>query len=83
MFKELISSADEWVGIGILLGVSMSTIDRIRSENRKVRDCLLQMLSEREKQDTPPTWDDIANAVEPYNKKKSAEIRRRIPRYLQ
>ena len=80
VYKELLSLASEWMGIGIILGVPMSTVDQIRSENKRVRDCLLQMLSELEKQGTPPTWDDIAYAVESFNKKKSTEIRRRIPK---
>ena len=80
VYKELLPLANDWKGIGIFLGVLMSTIEQIKSENESSKDCLLQMLSELEKQDTPPTWDDIANAVKPFNKKKSTEIRRRIPK---
>ena len=38
------------------------------------------MLSERLKQAKPLTWDDIADAIEPYNERKSEDLRKRIPK---
>ena len=53
-------------------------LDRIKSDEEGVHDCLQEMLSEWLKRiDPPPSWKDIADAVEMVDSVKSEEIRKR------
>ena len=65
MFKELLDLASHWKTIGTLLGLKSDLLDKIRSDEGNTHDRLQKVLSEWLKQvDPPPTWKDIADAVE-------------------
>ena len=58
--------------------IEKHVLDKIESDKQRVNDCLLEMLSEWLKQvDPPPTWNDIADAVERVDLLKAEEIRKR------
>ena len=51
-------------------------LDKIQSDEEGVEDCLREMLSQWLNQvDPPPTWKDLADAVDAVDPKKAKEIR--------
>lgn len=79
--KELratISIAAEWQNLGALLQISSGTLDRIKHDEggSGAISCLRVMLIEwRKRADPPPTWSELADAVELFNERKAEEIR--------
>lgn len=77
VLKQLLGLASHWKIIGGLLGLESQLLDKIKSDGEGAQECLLSMLSEWLKQvDPPPTWEDIAEAVESVNANKAQEIRK-------
>ena len=79
VFAVLHPLATQWKTIGILLGIQKHVLDRIKNDEAGVNDRLQEMLSEWLKQvNPPPTWEDLANAVEEIDQSKAQEIRSSI-----
>ena len=72
----LLPLATDWINIGVLLGIEEDILQEIQQKERQERNCLRVMLSKWLKsEDPPPTWCDLAEAVEPFNEKIAEEIR--------
>ena len=77
--------ANEWYTLGLLLNVPKSSLrtnnpddhDRLfGTENLYDVDRLYETLQEWLNQtDSPPTWHELAEAVEPFDRSKAQEIR--------
>ena len=77
--KVLRPLATQWKTIGIFLGLQQHVLERIRCDEIGINDRLHEMLSEWLKQvNPPPTWEDLANAIEDIDQLKVQEIRSRI-----
>ena len=77
-FKKLLPLSDEWENIGTLLGVPDDVLRQIACDNDRVSSRLRMMLSEWVKQvHPPPTWAELADAVEEFDKRKANEIRKK------
>ena len=66
LLEELLSKvAQAWENIGILLGIEIGQLDRIKSDNANESNaCLREMLKIWLKRvDTPPSWSEIANTL--------------------
>ncbi len=76
-FRELLPLASEWQNIGTLLEIPPGTLEDIKSNNpHRVKDCLREMLTEWLKTTDPhPTWENLAEAIHPFNQIKAMEIR--------
>ena len=63
--------------IGILLGIKAEILGKIQCDNRQVcTDCLREMLKEWFKIDNPPpTWNGLADVIQPFHPAKAEEIR--------
>ena len=55
--------ASKCFALGLQLGVNDSRIRNIRSNNSQCEDQLREIISERLRQESPLTWDDIARAL--------------------
>ena len=70
--------ANEWYTLGLLLNVPKSSLSTIRTDDPDDRECLCETLQEWLKQTVPPpTWHELAEAVEPFDRSKAQEIRQR------
>lgn len=68
--------SDEWENIGTLLGVSDDILRQIACDNERVSNRLRMMLSHWVKQVyPPPTWAELADAVEDFDQRKASDIR--------
>ena len=68
----------EWYTLGLLLNVPKSSLSTIRTNNPDDLDCLYETLQEWLNQtDSPPTWHQLAEVVEPLDRSKAQEIRQR------
>ena len=79
-YKELLSLAHEWKGIGVLLHVDYNILNGIEIDEKNAKNCLHKMLSERMKLTKQLTWDDIVDAIEQYDQRKSEDLHKRIPK---
>ena len=71
-------SADEWYTLGLLLNVPKSSLSTIRTNDHGDHDCLYETFQEWLNQtDSPPTWHEFAEAVEPFDRSEAQEIRQR------
>ena len=71
-------SANKWYIFGLLLNVPKSSLSAIRINNRDHHECLYETLQEWLKwTDSPPTWHEFAEAVEPFDLSRAQEIRQR------
>ena len=78
VFRRLFRLANEWYTLGLLLNVPKSSLSTFRTRDPDDRECLCETLQEWLKQtDSPPTWHELAEAVEPYDRFKAQEIRQR------
>ena len=76
VFEKLLDLAVDWKHIGTLLGVENHILQEIKQNEEKSLDRLQEMLSEWLKIDNPPpTWDNLASAVKPFNPAKAQEIK--------
>ena len=74
-FREVVCLSLEWYSLGLLLNVPSASLSSFR---RNDHDCLCETLQEWLKQtDPPPTWHELAEVVEPFDRSKSQEIRQR------
>ena len=68
----------KWYSLGLLLNVPKSSLSTIRTNNPEYLDCLYETLQEWLNQtDSPPTWQELAEVVEPFDRSKAQEIRQR------
>ena len=66
----------EWYGLGMLLNLPKSSLSTIKTIFFDNLDCLYETLQEWLNQtDSPPTWHELAEAVEPFDRSKAQEIR--------
>ena len=68
-------AASNWKVIGTLLGISSEILSRIASNEARVEDRLVAVLNESSHCDPLPTWEDLANVVEPFNPNLAERIR--------
>ena len=74
----MVHSARNWYTLGLLLKVSNSSLFTIRTNNRFDVDRLYETLQEWLNQtESPPTWHELADVVEPFDCSKAEEIRQR------
>ena len=65
-----------WYTFGLLLNVPKSSLSTIRRNNPGDHDRLYETLKEWLKQtDSPPTWHELAEVVELFDRSKAQEIR--------
>ena len=77
-FREVVHLAWEWYSLGLLLNVPKSSLFTIKTNNPDDRDRLHETLQEWLNQtDSPPTWHELADVVEPLDRSKAQEIRQR------
>ena len=77
-FRRVFRSADKWYSLGLLLNVPKSSLSTIRTNNRGDHDRLCETLQEWLNQtDPPPTWHELAEAVEPFDRSEAQKIRQR------
>ncbi len=63
--KLLLPIARDWKTIGALLNMNSDLLDNIDYDNRSAKECLQQMLAQWLKRVVPPpTWEELAEAVE-------------------
>lgn len=75
-FKTLLPLAAEWFNIGVLLDFEEGILQEIEQNERREHDRLRAMLSAWLKIEDPlPTWNDLANAVEPFDEEIAEKIR--------
>lgn len=76
-YKVLLPLATKWKAIGGLLGVEKHVLDRIKSDEGEVLNCLQAMLSMWLKHIDPlPTWDQLADVLDSLDEpQKAQEIR--------
>ena len=75
-FERVCRLSSEWYEIGSLLNVPKSSLSTISINVRDDYNHLNEMLKERLKQtDPPPTWHELAEAVEPLNRINAQIIR--------
>ena len=80
VFRATLNVAAEWYNIGILLSIPDGTLSRIKHDEggSGANSCLRVMLIEWLKRiDPPPTWSELADAVELFDESKADEIRTR------
>jgi hypothetical protein len=84
-FLAAIDVATQWKNIGALLGIPeriLSTIDHDEERNGAV-SCLRVMLTVwLQRTDPPPSWSELADAVEPFDPSKASELKSRFCRFL-
>ena len=68
--------SSKWKSIGTLLDLPCGTLDGIEADESDIDSGLRAMLREWLKQVNPsPTWTQLADAVEPFDKAKAEELR--------
>ena len=61
---ELYDAAHRWKSIGLVLGLSLSSIDRTSADYYRVHDCMEEMLREwKNKESSTYTWQTIVEAL--------------------
>ena len=78
--KFLLPEAKNWHNIGVLLGLSESTLEQIECDYPgRCQDCVREMIKSWLKQMEPqPTWKDLAEAVGVVNPSLSKKIVERV-----
>ena len=76
VFKLLIPIAKEWQNIGVLLELANQDLKSIAadgdSDNTHLREMLILWLSQV---DPPPSWEALAEAVEPFDSQIATKIK--------
>ncbi len=77
VYRELLPLASKWNKIGILLNIKPEQLDTIKSNNPEdVEDCLLETIKGwLNGIDPRPTWEELVEAVKPFNENKAEDIR--------
>ena len=79
VFHKLLPLATNWKNIGALLGISNDKLQAIRCDEQHIHDCLREMISEWLKTTDPqPTWNNLADAVKPFDPSKAKEIQNSV-----
>lgn len=74
--RKLLPLAERWNNIGVFLGINDGTLTTIKHNERQADDCLREMLSVWLRSvSPPPTWSNLADAIEPYDPARAKEIR--------
>ena len=77
-FREVVRLPSEWYTLGLLLNVPKTSLSTIRTNNPHDHDRLYETILEWLNQtDPPPTWHELAEVVEPFDRSKAQEIRQR------
>ena len=77
-FRRVFRSADKWYSLGLLLNVPKSSLSTIRTDDPDECECLRETLKVWLKQtDPPPTWHELADVMEPFDRSEAQEIRQR------
>ena len=75
-FRKLLPISREWKNIGTLLELSSGILDGIAADEADMNSRLRAMLTEWLKEvSPPPTWTQLADVVEPFDKAKAEELR--------
>lgn len=75
-FRTLLDVSSDWKNIGVLLEIQSNSLDGIEVDERDNNSRLRAMLTEWLKQvNPPPTWKQLAEAVEPFNKDMAKTIK--------
>lgn len=76
VFRKLLPISKHWKNIGTLLDLPSGTLEGLAVDEPDVQSQLRAMLNEWLKQvNPPPTWSQLADAVEPFDKAKAGELR--------
>ena len=76
VFRKLLPVSKEWRNIGTLLDLPSGILDGIAADEADMNSRLRAMLTEWLKQvNPPPTWSQLADVVEPFDKIKAEELR--------
>jgi hypothetical protein len=84
-FRATIKIATEWQNIGALISIPEYTLNAIDLSNKGNGpvSCLRVMLTGWLKRtDPPPSWSELADAVEPFDPSKAEEIRTKYCRFF-
>jgi GTPase SAR1 family protein len=74
--KISFSLASEWKNLGLFLEIDIGLLDNIEHDYKKASDCLREMFRTWLKQvDPPPSWQALAEAVEPLDPAIAEKIR--------
>ena len=79
-YRRLLPLAHDWFNIGILLNLEDHFLKNIKYShyNHSLQDCLREMLSEWHKRvDPPPSWEELAGAVELTDQGIARKIRKK------
>ncbi len=64
VYEKLIEAAENWLDLGLALGLGHSTLSNIKGEHRdKNQTCLREMLAVRLKTGPPLTYSDICRSL--------------------
>ena len=75
-FKAVLTMTPHWRNIGILLGLSVDTLEEIQRDEATARDCMRVMLSEWLKQIDPQrTWTRLIDVVEIFDRDRARSMR--------
>lgn len=76
VFRKTLPISNKWRDIGTILGLSNGVLEGIKADESDMDGRLRAMLTEWLKQvHPPPTWAQLANAVELFDKAKAEELR--------
>ena len=65
LLRRLLPISSQWKNIGVLLGIPLHRLERIKSDEENVNDRMREMLSEWLKlSNHPPTWTTLTDAVQ-------------------
>ena len=75
--KFLLPEAKHWHNIGIMLEVPEKTLEQIEADyHSDCQQCVREMIKSWLKQvDPPPSWEDLAEAVNEFNPSLARKIR--------
>ena len=74
-YKIIFSLAHKWKNLGLLLDIATETLNKIEYDYVTADDCLREMLCAWLKQvNPPPSWQALADAVEPFDPATAEKI---------
>ena len=74
-FKLLLPLASEWENIGLCLGLD-NFEESVKASAKTAPSCLRETLKLwLSRAEPPPTWKELADAVEPFDSEKAAKIK--------